>query len=184
MSMLSRSTRAWSASSTVVLPVLTTCFGPRTAWAGLVATTWPVTSQSNSMRMAARCCLTDGFSKSLASSRCRRRRAAVRCRRCRRACARRTRRRTAGCPVIGHARVLVADGGGEEFQKAACRLVAGVGDRRAARRGPRARRRRSASRFRLAQGPVIREWIPWRLVLTVWLVGLVDTLDVFVEGAV
>jgi hypothetical protein len=28
----------------VVLPVLTTCFGPRTAWAGLVATTWPVTS--------------------------------------------------------------------------------------------------------------------------------------------
>ncbi|MGA9215462.1 MAG: hypothetical protein WBZ54_09420 [Methylocella sp.] len=30
--------------STVVLPVLTTCFGPRTAWAGLVATTWPVTS--------------------------------------------------------------------------------------------------------------------------------------------
>jgi hypothetical protein len=44
---------------------LTTCFGPRTAWAGLVATTWPVTSQSNSMRMAARRCLTVGFSKSL-----------------------------------------------------------------------------------------------------------------------
>jgi hypothetical protein len=38
-----------------------TCFGPRTAWAGLVATAWPVTSQLNSMRMAARCCLTVGF---------------------------------------------------------------------------------------------------------------------------
>ena len=37
--------------------------GPRTACAGLVATTWQVTSQSNSMRMAARCCLTVGFSK-------------------------------------------------------------------------------------------------------------------------
>jgi hypothetical protein len=45
-----------------------TCLGPRTAWAGLVATTWPVTSQSNSMRMAARCCLTVGFSKSLPSA--------------------------------------------------------------------------------------------------------------------
>jgi hypothetical protein len=30
--------------------------------------TWPVTSQSNSMRMAARCCLTVGFSKSLPSA--------------------------------------------------------------------------------------------------------------------
>jgi hypothetical protein len=29
----------------------------------LVATSWPVTSQSNSMRMAARCCFTDGFSE-------------------------------------------------------------------------------------------------------------------------
>src|ERR1019366_2210163 len=53
VSMLSRRFRACSPVSTVVLPVLTTCFGPRTAWAGLVATTWPVTSQSNSMRMAA-----------------------------------------------------------------------------------------------------------------------------------
>ena len=38
------------------------------AWAGLVATIWPVTSQSNSMRMAAKCCLTVGFSKSLPSA--------------------------------------------------------------------------------------------------------------------
>ena len=79
--MLSSSRRACSASSTVVLPVFTTCFGPRTACAGLVATIWPVTSQSNSMRMAARCCLTDGFSKPLASFRYRRRRATARCRR-------------------------------------------------------------------------------------------------------
>ena len=63
--MLSSNRRACSASSTVVLPVFTTCFGPRTACAGLVATIWPVTSQSNSMRIAARCCFTDGFSKPL-----------------------------------------------------------------------------------------------------------------------
>ena len=31
-------------------------------------------------------------------------------------------------PVIGHAGVLVADGGGEEFEEAARGLVAGVGD--------------------------------------------------------
>jgi hypothetical protein len=34
--------------------------GPRTEWAGLVSITWPVTSQSKSMRIAARCCLTEG----------------------------------------------------------------------------------------------------------------------------
>jgi hypothetical protein len=54
------SLRHSSPSSTGVLPVLTTCFGPRTAAAGLVGTTWPVTSQLNSMRIAASCCLTDG----------------------------------------------------------------------------------------------------------------------------
>jgi hypothetical protein len=41
-SMLSSSSRACSAVSTVVLLRLIECFGPRTAWAGLVATTWPV----------------------------------------------------------------------------------------------------------------------------------------------
>src|SRR5665213_2258941 len=51
--------RHWAPSSTGVLPVLTTCFGPRTAAAGLFGTTWPITSQSNSMRIAASCCLTD-----------------------------------------------------------------------------------------------------------------------------
>src|SRR6266481_389734 len=37
-------------SSTGVLPVLTTCFGPRTAAAGLVGSTCPVISQWNSIR--------------------------------------------------------------------------------------------------------------------------------------
>ena len=59
--MLSSSCRACSSVSTGVLPRLTTCLGPRTAWAGLMARTWPTTSQSNSMRIAARCCLTVGF---------------------------------------------------------------------------------------------------------------------------
>ena len=40
-----------------VLPVLTTCLGPRTELAGLKARTWPTTSQSKSMRCAGRCCL-------------------------------------------------------------------------------------------------------------------------------
>ena len=34
----------------------------------------------------------------------------------------------AGGPVVGHARVLVADRRGEEFEEAARGLVAGVGD--------------------------------------------------------
>jgi hypothetical protein len=38
-----------------------TCLGPRTEVAGLLARIPPVASQSNSMRMAARCCLTVGF---------------------------------------------------------------------------------------------------------------------------
>jgi hypothetical protein len=42
------------------LPVFTTCFGPRTAAAGFIGITWPVMSQSNSMRTAASCCFTPG----------------------------------------------------------------------------------------------------------------------------
>ena len=38
--------------------VLTTCLGPRTELAGLKGRTWPTTSQSKSIRSAARCCLT------------------------------------------------------------------------------------------------------------------------------
>ena len=58
--MESSSLRHSAPSSTGVLPVFTTCFGPRTAAAGLVGTTWPVISQSNSIRTAASCCLTPG----------------------------------------------------------------------------------------------------------------------------
>ena len=58
--MQSSSLRHSVASSTGVLPVFTTCFGPRTAAAGLIGTTWPVISQSNSMRTAASCCFTSG----------------------------------------------------------------------------------------------------------------------------
>jgi hypothetical protein len=50
-----------SAESTELFPFLTLCFGPRTACAGFVGMTWPVTSRSNGMRMAARCCLTLGL---------------------------------------------------------------------------------------------------------------------------
>ena len=46
--------------SSGVLPFFTRYFGPRTACAGLASITWPVTSQSNSMRSAARCCFTVG----------------------------------------------------------------------------------------------------------------------------
>ena len=52
------SLRHSSASSTGVVPVFTTCFGPRTAAAGFMGTICPVTSQSNSMRTAASCCFT------------------------------------------------------------------------------------------------------------------------------
>jgi hypothetical protein len=56
----SSSLRHSALSSTGVLPVFTTRFGPRTAAAGFIGTTWPVTSQSNSMRTAASRCLTPG----------------------------------------------------------------------------------------------------------------------------
>src|SRR5712692_4525888 len=60
IAMLSSSSRASSAVSTGVLPFFTTYLGPRTAWAGFTSMTWPITSQSNSMRSAARCCLHRG----------------------------------------------------------------------------------------------------------------------------
>ncbi len=43
-----------------VLPVFTTCLGPRRAAAGFNGTIWPVISQSNSIRTAASCCFTSG----------------------------------------------------------------------------------------------------------------------------
>src|SRR5713226_10316794 len=68
ISMPSSNSRASSALSTGVLPFLTMYFGPRTAWAGFTSMIWPVTSQSKSMRSAARCCLTDGGASSPCSS--------------------------------------------------------------------------------------------------------------------
>ena len=56
--MLSSKARASAAVSTGVLPVLREYLGPRTAWAGFNSRIWPVTSQSNRTRSAARCCLT------------------------------------------------------------------------------------------------------------------------------
>jgi hypothetical protein len=54
--MLSGRFFASSPSSTGVLPFFTTCLGPRTAAAGLApAKIWSTISQSNYMRIAARC---------------------------------------------------------------------------------------------------------------------------------
>jgi hypothetical protein len=59
-------------------------FRPRTAAAGLTASTWPTTSQSNSMRTAASHCLTVGGANLRLYPRPRRRRARVRCQAARR----------------------------------------------------------------------------------------------------
>ena len=59
-SMWSRSLLASAGVRTGVAPLVTTCFGPRTAAAGFTRRTWLTTSQSQSTRMAAKCCLTVG----------------------------------------------------------------------------------------------------------------------------
>ena len=64
--MLSRSWRASSGASTGVLPRLTLWAGPRTEAAGLVGITWPITSQSNRRRIAARRCFAVGAGARLA----------------------------------------------------------------------------------------------------------------------
>ena len=56
---------AYSEESTGVTPLLTEWRGPRTECAGFDGITWPVTSQSNSTRIQARCCLTEGGDISL-----------------------------------------------------------------------------------------------------------------------
>ena len=58
--MLSNKARHSAASSTGVIPVLSTCFGPRTADAGFMGMIWPTTIQSKSMQMAASCRFTEG----------------------------------------------------------------------------------------------------------------------------
>jgi hypothetical protein len=59
-SMPTNSAVASSENSTGVTPLLTEWRGPRTECAGFDGITWPVTSQSNNMRIQARCCLTEG----------------------------------------------------------------------------------------------------------------------------
>ena len=66
--MPSRRVRVSFAERTGVLPALTTCFGPRTELAGLKGRTWPTTSQSKSIRSAARCFLTVAGERSRVSS--------------------------------------------------------------------------------------------------------------------
>src|SRR5271155_2692190 len=127
-SMLSRSLRASSGVSTGVLPRLTACLGPRTECAGLIASTWPTTSQSNSMRTAARCCLTVGFSKS--------RRPNVGgdvhrldCDQLMEASVLAPGEEASAGVEVGRSLVRVLDRDGEEFEIPARRLVAGRGDK-------------------------------------------------------
>ena len=63
VSIESRSCLVSSAERMGVFPFFTTCFGPRTEEAGFEGTTWPTTSQSKSIRIVARCCLTEGFER-------------------------------------------------------------------------------------------------------------------------
>jgi hypothetical protein len=123
-----------SSVRTGVLRRLTTCFGPRTACAGLTARTSPTTSQSNSMRIAAGCWLTVGLASSPAAPRYRLRRATARCRLGRRSsfaqASQRTCTQPGKQPGNSHGGVLVAAVRGEEFEEAAGGPVAGVGDHR------------------------------------------------------
>ena len=112
------------------MPVFTTCFGPRTAAAGFAGTTWPVISQSNSMRTAASCCFTPGARMGLLQrldisgdierpDRGQRQPAILA-----------PGEELPAGPRVGPARVRVADVGGEEFDVAPGGLLAGVGDQR------------------------------------------------------
>src|SRR5271169_4506882 len=125
-SMLSISARASAGSRTGVCPDVTTCRGPRTDPAGLTGTTWPVTSQSNRWRIAASRCLTLGAASSRVP-------ASIQVATCTGwtaaidgtpALAHHA-RDSSGGPVVGPARVGVTDVGGEEFQEAERRAIAG-----------------------------------------------------------
>ena len=126
--MLSMSLRHSAPSSTGVLPVFTTCFGPRTAAAGFIGTTWPVTSQSNSMRTAASCCFTPGAPCFSCSSFTQAATSNGRMAREREAALLAPGEEPAAGAGIGPARVVVVDVGGEEFD------VAPAGLRRRRRR--------------------------------------------------
>jgi len=45
------------------------CLGPRTLEAGFMGMTWPTTSQSKSIRIAAKCCFTEGAARDVLSER-------------------------------------------------------------------------------------------------------------------
>jgi hypothetical protein len=121
--MLSSSARVSSAVSTGVLPFFTTYFGLHTAWAGLVSIMWPVTGQSNSIRSAAKCCLTVGgenwpcssLTKAAAWKGCT-------CANSSRPCASHHCAKAARGVQVGFAHVVVIDMGGEEFPHAPRRL--------------------------------------------------------------
>ena len=111
------------------MPVFTTCFGPRTAAAGFIGTTWPITSQSNSMRTAASCCFTLGAECSLQflhpgghveRPNGREREAALLA----------PGEEPAASAGVSPARVVVVDVGGEEFDIAPAGLIAEIGDER------------------------------------------------------
>ena len=129
--MLSSSARASAGSSTGVCPDVTTCRGPRTDAAGLTDTTWPVTSQSNRWRIAASRCLTLGAASSRVP-------ASIQVATCtgwtaaidRHAGNRAPGQEFIGGAGIGPARVQVADIGGEEFEEAHRRALAGDDDER------------------------------------------------------
>ena len=128
--MVSISRRHSWPSSTGVLPVFTTCFGPRTAEAGFVGTTWPVISQSNSIRTAASCCFTPGAAWVCCECLYIGRNVMRPDRRQRQAAIIAPGEEPAARPRIGAPRVRVADVGGEEFHIAPAGGVAGIGDQR------------------------------------------------------
>ena len=127
------------------MPVFTTCFGPRTAAAGFIGTTWPVISQSNSIRTAASCCFTPGAECSSCKLLHPGRHVERPDGREREAATLAPGEEPAAGAGIGPARVGVLDVGGEEFDVAPAGRVAGVGDQRrhyigVGRRGERAGR--------------------------------------------
>jgi hypothetical protein len=128
--MLSRSVRHSLPSRTGVLPVFTTCFGPRTAAAGFSGTIWPVIKpveqhpHGGELLLHVRCRmrLLAGFNVAGHVDGADRHQ----CEAALIAPGEKLLARTR----IGSSRVRVADVGGEEFQIAPRGLVAGVGDQR------------------------------------------------------
>ncbi len=129
--MLSSNARASSGASTGVLPRRTLCDGPRTDAAGFAGTTWPVTSQSNRWRIAARRCFAVGaacVARLLLDPGGDVQRLHGRDRR--HAMILAPGQEVGHGAAVGAARVRVADVGGEEFKEAERGALAGSGDQR------------------------------------------------------